>query len=320
MQFEQIETLLEKYYSGETSLEEEEKLKEFFRRTKLLPDSLKPHAVQFQFYTQEQDVQVDKFLSDDWLFEKIENPALSAAPVAEKPTSTSFFRTYSWQIAASISLLIIAFWAGNYFKQSTEVATGSSEVVALEQKQMPENRLETETETESAAPAENNATAPLESVAATEPEPTEQRTERFIPTKPRQVKQVLASSASAARTSASDRLQLVNQSLRAEGLSQAENKKAIKLLVKIMNQDSNLNVRLAACEALYQFKDYPEVRKAFIHALGTQTDPLMQLTLIEMVVKIKEASAVPQLQDIMHRDNLLPIVKYKAQEGLATLI
>ncbi|WP_205503593.1 HEAT repeat domain-containing protein [Rufibacter psychrotolerans] len=316
MQFEQIETLLEKYYNGETSLEEETQLQAFFRHTKLLPDSLKPHAVQFQFYAQEQDVQVDKFLSDDWLFEKIENPTLSADRVAEKPKSTSFFQTYSWQIAASISLLIIAFWAGNYFRQSTEIPTGSPEVVALKQDQIPENRPETET----AAPAENSASVPLESVAATEPAPSEHRTARFTSSKPRQVKQVLASSASGARASASDRLQLVTQGLQTEGLTEAESKKIIKLLVKTMNQDGNLNVRLAACEALYQFKDHKEVRKAFIHALGTQTDPLMQLTLIEIVVKLKEATAVPKLQQLMHNEDLLPIVKYKAQEGLGTLI
>ncbi|WP_181307196.1 HEAT repeat domain-containing protein [Rufibacter sp. XAAS-G3-1] len=307
MPFEQIETLLEKYYSGDTSLEEEDQLKDFFGQTRLLPENLKAYAVQFQFYTQEQDVQLDKFLADDWLFEKIENPAMSAGGVASKPKNTNFFKTYSWQIAASISLLVVAFWAGNYFKQTANVAANNAQVVTLQPK-VPEVKPE--------------PFAPVERPVNTTPETVNQepKEEAFTPSRKQPARQVLVAGSSVRSSSASDRLQLVKQGIKTEGLTPQESKRVIKLLVKTMNQDGNLNVRLAACEALYQFRDHKEVRKAFIHALGTQTEPLMQLTLIEMVVKLKEATAVPQLEMLMHKEDLLPIVKYKAQEGLGTLI
>ncbi|MBC3540719.1 HEAT repeat domain-containing protein [Rufibacter sediminis] len=309
MQFEQIETLLEKYYNGDTSLEEEDQLRDFFRQTKLLPDTLKAHAAQFQFYRQEQEVQLDKFLADDWLFEKIEQPALTADKVASK-AENSFFRTYVWQIAASISLLIIAFWTGNYFKETANVPGSTAPAVALQQK-APETNPQ---QVEPYAPAENPENTATGTVT---PEPVE---ENFVASRREPVKHVLTAHATVRSASASDRLQLVTQNLKTEGLTPQESKKVIKLLVKTMNQDGNLNVRLAACEALYQFKDHKEVRKAFIQALGTQTEPLMQLTLIEMVVKLKEAAAVSQLEMLMHKEDLLPIVKYKAQEGLGTLI
>ncbi|RNI23603.1 HEAT repeat domain-containing protein [Rufibacter latericius] len=310
MQFEQIETLLEKYYNGETSLEEESQLKRFFQQTKLLPDHLKPEAAQFRHYAQEQSVEMDKFLADDWLFEKIENPVLAVQGSSQKTESTSFFKTYVWQIAASISLLIVAFWAGNYFQQTGSVSSsGEAQVVALEQKTQ-----ERKPEVETAASVEN----PMNTAISTVNQEREEETYSSARRQP--AKPVLVASSTVRSSSASDRLQLVSQDLKTEGLTPQESKKIIKLLVKTMNQDGNLNVRLAACEALYQFKDHKEVRKAFIHALGTQTEPLMQLTLIEMVVKLKEATAVPQLEMLMHKEDLLPIVKYKAQEGLGTLI
>lgn len=310
MQFEQIETLLEKYYEGETSLEEENQLKRFFQETRLLPDSLKPHAAQFQHYTKKQHVQLDKFLSEDWLFEKIELSPQSAS-TAISPKQGSFFKAYFWQMAASISLLLVAFWAGHSFTQHPDLATtvSRSKPVALQQKGEA-----VAPEVVTLVPADSST--PTAAAITDEPIATK-ASSKF---RKRPVAQAVATPAFERSPSASDRLQLVKQELEATGLTPQESKKVIKLLIKTMNQDSNVNVRLAACEALYQFKDHQEVRKAFIHALGAQTDPLMQLTLIEIVVKLKEETAVPKLQQLMHQEDLLPIVKYKAQEGLGTLI
>ncbi|KAA3440566.1 HEAT repeat domain-containing protein [Rufibacter hautae] len=317
MQFEQVETLLEKYYNGDTSLEEEDQLKDFFRKTKMLPDTLKPHAVQFQFYAQEQNVQMDKFLADDWLFEKIENPAMSAGEVPQKKKGNNFFQMYAWQIAASMTLLLVAFWTGNHFRQANDVPASPTEIIAQQQ---PEIQRPQDQESQQTVETYPQVESPVRTAVATASGSPEPKIETFLPAKRQPVRSVLTTNTAVASSSASDRLQLVTQGLKTEGLTEQESKKIIKLLVKTMNKDGNLNVRLAACEALYQFKDHKEVRKAFIQALGTQTEPLMQLTLIEMVVKMKEAAAVSQLEMLMHKEDLLPIVKYKAQEGLGTLI
>ncbi|RNI32495.1 HEAT repeat domain-containing protein [Rufibacter immobilis] len=310
MPFKQIETLLEKYYNGETSLEEENQLKDFFQQTKLLPDHLKAHAIQFEYYAQEQEVELDKFLADDWLFEKIGQPQMTASPAA--PKEKTFFQQYAWQMAASISLLLVAFWAGNYFRQDS----APNKVAAVQEQ--PQTQ---------AAPLVTEITPAPETsaLAATETDPLPAQTaapesEKEISSSPRRKTITVLASATVAHASASDRLQMVRQELETEGLTPQESKKVIRQLVKTMNQDNNVNVRLAACEALYRFKDRPEVRKAFIQALGTQTDPMMQLTLIEIVISLKEKNAVPHLQDLSTRDNLLPIIKLKAQEGLGTLI
>ncbi|AMM50669.1 hypothetical protein TH61_05040 [Rufibacter sp. DG15C] len=266
MQFEQIERLLQKYYDGESTLAEEAQLKRFFAETKLLPDHLKPHALQFNHYAQEQDVQVDKFLADDWLFEKIENPT-AATKIPEK--KQNFFQAYGWQMAASISLLLVAFWAGHYFLNSP--STGTADVVAL-QKEV------------------------------------------------REMKQVLTASSSSASSSASDRIRVVSQTFNTQELGDAENQEVTRLLIKTMTADENVNVRLAACEALLKFKEDPTVRKAYLQALGQEKNPLMQLSLIDVVTHLKDLNAAPQLQKLAKQENLLPIVKNKAQESLGTLI
>lgn len=313
MPFEQIEALLEKYYNGETSLEEENQLKDFFRQTKLLPDHLKAHAIQFEYFEQEQEVELDKFLADDWLFEKIEQPQMLAASAL--PKRRNLFQQYAWQIAASISLLLVAFWGVNYFRQDSPFTPAPNEVVAVQEQPAVEQNQSAVIE--NTLPQETTAVAATETVDQAELEPELEET--FAPSPSRKVKAVVTAT-KVTRVSASDRLQMVSQELETDGLTPEESNKVIRQLVKAMNQDNNVNVRLAAAEALYRFKDHKEARQAFIHALGSQTDPLMQITLIDIVIGLKEQKAVPQLQRLADEKNLLPIVKYKAQEGLGTLI
>ncbi|MBC5993955.1 HEAT repeat domain-containing protein [Pontibacter cellulosilyticus] len=115
--------------------------------------------------------------------------------------------------------------------------------------------------------------------------------------------------------SASERIQLVSQEF-----DKAPDDAVVDALISTMNHDTNVNVRLAACEALYQFKENRKVREAFIQALKQQSDPLMQITLIDMLVNMKEKRAVQPLQELAEKKNLLPIVKDKAAQGVGILI
>jgi hypothetical protein len=116
-------------------------------------------------------------------------------------------------------------------------------------------------------------------------------------------------------TSASERIQLVSQEF-----EQEQPDELIEILVTTMNEDPNVNVRVAAAEALFRFHENPEVRRALIASMKRQTDPIMQLTLIDMLVSIKEQEAIGELNEFSQRNDLLPIVKDKAAEGLGKLI
>lgn len=257
-----IEELLQKYYEGETTVAEEKELQVFFAGGSPIPEHLKAHAASFQYYAQQQQTETDKDLSDDWLFEKIEQHEIEKQEPKGKQLFFPILQDYAtyWRVAAGIVFILGAFWAGQHFNQ-------------------------------------NAATVPNAEIAALREEVQE-------------MKRVMATGASA-----SERIQMVSQEFGSE-----QPDEVIEVLVTTMNEDPNVNVRVAAAEALYKFQHLPEVRQALVQALRRQTDPLMQLTLIDMLVSVKEKEAVLELEELTKRQDLLPIVKEKAAEGLGKLI
>jgi hypothetical protein len=96
-------------------------------------------------------------------------------------------------------------------------------------------------------------------------------------------------------------------------------KEILNVLIKTLNEDPNVNVRLAALEGLRRFYHDPSVRKALIESLSKQTDPVVQIGLIHVLVEIKEKGAVKPLQKIIDEENLIPAVKDEAQMGVLVL-
>jgi hypothetical protein len=116
--------------------------------------------------------------------------------------------------------------------------------------------------------------------------------------------------------SASDRIQLVNNSTR----ETEPGDPTVQVLLNTLNFDPNPNVRLATCEALYRLRDDPRVREGLVHALSVQTDPNVQITLIDMVVSMRVRRAVPQLEKLSKRADALPVVRAQAEAGIGKLI
>jgi hypothetical protein len=128
------------------------------------------------------------------------------------------------------------------------------------------------------------------------------------------MKQVLMTSQDES-SSASDRIQAVNQ---VQQLEQAD-KELVQLLINTMNFDPNINVRIAASEALFQFNDDPMVRLALVNSLKIQKDPAIQLTLIDMLIQLKETRAVDTMRKLLQSEDVLDVVKTKAEQGIGTL-
>ena len=248
-----IERLLEKYYDGETTLEEEKELRKFFLGGNV-PVELKSHAAQFGYFESAKEQQPSMGFNSK-LAAKLDPP--KAGPVRR-------FTGWVTRIAAGLALLLVGFGGGGiYFTMQS----GRSEVSHVS----------------------GNASSEIKKVLAFEQMPV---------------------------TSASDRIQAVNQSLEfGEG-----DREITQLLINTLNFDPNINVRLAACEALIHFEDEPEVSEALIQSLGIQTDPNLQITLIEALVTMKEKRAVDQFQQIAANQDILDIVRLKAREGLGRLV
>ncbi|HEY3404889.1 MAG TPA: HEAT repeat domain-containing protein [Ohtaekwangia sp.] len=115
--------------------------------------------------------------------------------------------------------------------------------------------------------------------------------------------------------SASQRIQGVNVALT---ITQADDE-VVNALVKAMNEDPNTNVRLAALEALSKFHEEPAVRKILVASLAKQTDPVVQIALIQLMVTMKEKGVVRDLERIIDNDTTIKAVKDEAYSGILKL-
>lgn len=250
-----IETLLEKYYEGETTLAEEKELRQYFQQD-TIPAHLISHAAQFRFFAETRSQHPSAAFNNE----------LARKLMTTEPTGLRRLTSWVVRLAASVTLLLLGFAGGRFYDQWRS-STPASETLASQE-----------------APA-------LE------------------------IKKVLAFEQTP-RTSASERIQAVNQSY---GLAQAD-RDITQLLINTMNFDANINVRLAACQALTHFDDEPSVREALIQSLTIQTDPNMQLTLIDILVTMKEKRAVDEMQRLAQNRDVLDVVRQKAEEGITRLV
>jgi hypothetical protein len=114
------------------------------------------------------------------------------------------------------------------------------------------------------------------------------------------------------KSSAVDRLQGVNLSYDMKEPDSG----LLEALLDAVNTDPNINVRLAAVDALYLFYDNPIVTEGIAEMLSRQTSPLVQVALIDLVVNMHERRAVESLKNIIQSKTLDPDVKEHAQLGL----
>jgi anti-sigma factor RsiW len=121
----------------------------------------------------------------------------------------------------------------------------------------------------------------------------------------------------AERLSASERIQLVSN---AATEADATGDPVVQVLINTLNFDTNANVRLAAASALYRLRADPRVGEAFTQSLSIQTDPNVQIVLIEFLVNMRERRAATQLEQLAQKTDALPVVRQQAEYGLGTLL
>ncbi|WP_420576578.1 HEAT repeat domain-containing protein [Ekhidna sp.] len=115
--------------------------------------------------------------------------------------------------------------------------------------------------------------------------------------------------------SASERIMAVNQ-IEEEA---SVNTHLIATLITTLNSDESPNVRYAAMQALAKFIDNVDVRAELVKSLEAQSDPLIQITLITILVEAEERSAIAPLRDIIEKEDTSPEVKQQAEIALQVL-
>jgi hypothetical protein len=93
----------------------------------------------------------------------------------------------------------------------------------------------------------------------------------------------------------------------------------LSVLLRVLELDSNVNVRLAALDTLQQFQHYPRVRRGLIDALGRSQSPLIQIDLIEVMVRANEKNSITVIKALLQNSDIDPTVRERAEWALQKL-
>jgi hypothetical protein len=113
------------------------------------------------------------------------------------------------------------------------------------------------------------------------------------------------------KESATERLKAVN--LTSEMSASA---KVTTALLQTLNHDSNINVRLAALDALKPYAGDGKVREELVRSIAHQESPLVQVALADLMVALQEKSSVRELEKLLKSDKTPKEVKKRIEEGI----
>lgn len=116
--------------------------------------------------------------------------------------------------------------------------------------------------------------------------------------------------------SATDRLEGVNWAYRV----QKSDTEVVSALLNTVHEDTSVNVRLAAVDALKPFaKGSPLVRKALIQSLVKQDSPMVEIALVDLLVDLREPTALLPMKRLSEDAKQPPEVRQRARSAAAEL-
>jgi hypothetical protein len=121
------------------------------------------------------------------------------------------------------------------------------------------------------------------------------------------------------QSSASERMKAVSLAVSYSETERSLDNDVVDALVKMLNEDKNTNVRLAALDALIKFEQEPKVRQQLVASLSKQSDPIVQIALIQLMVKMKEKGVLKELNRIIEDTESIKPVKDEAFSGILKL-
>ena len=115
--------------------------------------------------------------------------------------------------------------------------------------------------------------------------------------------------------SASDRLQGVSWSRRLDGADP----QILDALMHTLRYDNSVDVRLAALDALRGYTDQEPIRSNIEDSFRHQQSPLVQIALVDLMVDLRDQSALPKLRTIQQTPDLNPAVRQRVEWGIHQL-
>ncbi|HEY0654733.1 MAG TPA: HEAT repeat domain-containing protein [Chryseosolibacter sp.] len=118
------------------------------------------------------------------------------------------------------------------------------------------------------------------------------------------------------KESATERLKAVSLTSEMSSASQ----QVTNALLETLNKDENLNVRLAALEALKPYSKNSAVREALIRSIANQESPLVQVALAETMAELQVKSSVSELKKILESEKTPADAKSRIKQSIDVLI
>ena len=118
------------------------------------------------------------------------------------------------------------------------------------------------------------------------------------------------------KESATERLRAVSLTSEMDKVSD----KVTNALFQTLNNDPNVNVRLAALDALKPYVHQSNVREGLVRAIALQDSPLVQVSLAELMVAIQEKKSVTELKKLLESNRTPKEVKERIQKSIQILI
>ena len=115
--------------------------------------------------------------------------------------------------------------------------------------------------------------------------------------------------------SATERLRGVDYSARMGSMEP----QVVAALIQAVNRDSNVNVRLAAIDALGKVANESQVRQSMQEALPQQDSPMVQAALIDYLVDAHDRGALGTIRDLVARPGVNPTVRQRATYAVQQL-
>ena len=115
--------------------------------------------------------------------------------------------------------------------------------------------------------------------------------------------------------SASERLRAVSYT---EEITNV-NEQIIDALLRTLNEDPNVNVRLVTLEALIKYGNQPRVREQLIRSIAKQESPLVQSALADIMIKLQEKRSVSAFKLLLKNTGIDNPVKPKIEKTITQL-
>ncbi len=118
-----------------------------------------------------------------------------------------------------------------------------------------------------------------------------------------------------ANESATKRIKGVRQTV---GVREPD-QEVVEVLLKLLSTDESPNVRLTIVEGLQQYALNEQIKNGLIAALEQETQPVVQIAIINALVKQRESKVKPSLESLIEKETIQPFVKDEARLGLTRL-